>query len=80
MATDVLALFTNVVSAAFKASSMPPDINGGLVTPLFKRGDPLDTSNHGPIAVTKPIMRLYAGILNASIVQYTEGNDLRAPS
>lgn len=48
--------------------------------PTLQDGDPLDTSNHGPIAVTKPIMRLYAGILNASIVQYTEGNDLRAPS
>ena len=50
MATDVLALFTNVVSAAFKASFMPPDINGGLVTPLFK------TAIHLTQAIMDPLL------------------------
>ena len=69
---------TDVLNAAFQSGCIPPDINGGLVTPVFKKGDPLDTGNYRPIAVTEPIMRLYAGILNARIVQFTEDNDLRA--
>ena len=66
---NVLApVITNVLNAAFQSGSIPPDINGGLVTPVFKKGDPLDTGNYRPIAVTEPIMRLYAGILNARVV------------
>ena len=76
---NVLApVLTNVLNAAFQSGFIPPDINGGLVTPVFKKGDPLDTGNYRPIAVTEPIMRLYAGILNAKVVQYTEDNHLRA--
>ena len=76
---NVLApVLTAVLNAAFQSGSIPPDINGGLVTPVFKKGDPLDTGNYRPIAVTEPIMRLYAGILNARVVSFTENNDLRA--
>ena len=47
---------------------------------MYKKGDPFDTSNYRPIAVTEPIMRLYAGILNARLVQFTEQGQLRAES
>ena len=76
---NILApVLTDVLNATFQSGSIPANINGGLVTPVFKKGDPLDTGNYRPIAVTEPIMRLYAGILNARAVQHTEDLGLRA--
>ena len=56
---------------------VPASFNGSLVTPIFKRGDKLDPSNYRPIGVTEPIMRLYANILNARILAFTEDAGLR---
>ena len=67
-----------VLNAAFQLGFIPSEINGGLVTPVFKKGDPLCTDNYRPIAVTEPIMRLYAHILNARLVKFTEENNLRS--
>ena len=71
-------ILTAVLNAAFQAGVVPSQVNGGLVTPVFKKGDPLCTDNYRPIAVTEPIMRLYASILNARLVKFTEDNDLRS--
>lgn len=58
---NVLApILTGVLNAAFQVGLIPSEVNGGLVTPVFKKGDPLCTDNYRPIAVTEPIMRLYA--------------------
>ena len=76
---NVLApILTTVLNAAFEVGFIPNEVNGGLVTPVFKKGDPLCTDNYRPIAVTEPIMRLYASILNNRLVEFTEGNDLRS--
>ena len=76
---NVLApIVTEVFNAAFQAGIIPSQVNGGLVTPVFKKGDPFCTENYRPIAVTEPIMRLYAYILNARLVSFTEDNDLRS--
>lgn len=69
---------TKVLNAAFIGGVVPPAANVGLVTPVFKKGDPHDTANYRPITVTEPIMRLYAGILNARLLDYTESYKLRA--
>ena len=67
-----------VLNSAFVAGQVPPSVNGSLITPVHKKGSKLDMLNYRPIAVTEPIMRLYAGILNARILKYTEGAGLRA--
>lgn len=69
-----------VFNAAFQACQVPRILNGSLVTPVFKSGNRVDTSNYRPIAVTNPFMRLYAGMLNARLLKFTEDNNLRAPS
>lgn len=40
--------------------------------------DSFDTDNSRPIAVTEPIMCLYAHILNARVVKYAEEDSSRA--
>ena len=67
-----------VLNAAFSRGIVPEKYNGGLISPVFKKGDSLDTSNYRPIAVTDAIMRLYASILNARLLRFTEDQGLRA--
>ena len=55
-------ILTAVLNATFEVGFIPGEVNGGLVTPVFKKGDPLCTDHYIPIAVTEPIMRLYANI------------------
>ena len=55
-------------------------VNLALVTPCHKRGRKDDRNKFRPIAVTHPLMRLYAGLLNTRLLEYTEEHGLRAPS
>ncbi len=57
-----------------------PFCYSSLVTPVFKRGDPGDPANYRPIAVTEPLSRLYATVLNARLVSFTEECHLRDPT
>ena len=68
-----------VLNSAFQAGHVPTAVNAALVTPVFKRGNNCDTSKYRPVAVTEPVIRLYAGVLNARLVQFTEGQALRSP-
>ena len=74
----LLPAVTAALQAAFRAGQVPKEYNGGLITPVFNQGASLDTSNYRPIAVTEPLMHLYAGILNARLLAYTEAQGLRA--
>ena len=67
----------DLLNAAFLAGRVPACLNCGLVTPVFKKGDRLDTANYRPIAVTDSILRLYAGVLNARLLNFTEEAGLR---
>ena len=53
-----------------------PQTSTAALSLQSSKGNPLDTGSYRPIPVTEPIMRLYAGILNARIVQFTEDNTL----
>ena len=76
LAPTLADLFTAMMSSG----DVPASVNLALVTPCYKRGSKADTANYRPIAVAHPLMRLYAGILNTRLLEYTEGHDLRAPS
>ena len=73
----LLSALTAVSQAAFSSGRLPADYNVGLIAPIHKKGDELDTGNYRPIAVLEPFMRLYASVLNARIVRHTEGQALR---
>ena len=71
---------TALLNPFFISGTVPSTLNHALITPVFKEGDKCDTTNYRPIAVTEPISRLYASILNDRLIQFTEDNGLRAPS
>ena len=71
-------VLTKVLNSLFQAGTVPACVNEGLVTPVFKKGDPFHTANYRPIAVTEPLMRLYAAILNVRLQSFTEQHHLRA--
>ena len=73
-------LLVDIFNGCFQSGSVPADVNVSVITPVYKKGDALDPANYRPIAVTEPLMRLYAGVLNRRLVDFTEGNHLRAPS
>ena len=57
----LLPAIAAVLNAAFSNGWVPPEYNGGLISPVFKKGDSLDPGNYRPIAVTEAILRLFAG-------------------
>ena len=69
---------TDLLNCFFNEGVVPAILNHAIVTPVYKKGDRTDCSNYRPIAVTEPVMRLYAGILNARLLDYTEKTGIRA--
>lgn len=67
-----------ILSSMMQPAGVPTSINCSLVTPIFKRGDALQTTNYRPIAVTEPLLRLHGALLNTRLIQATENDNLRA--
>jgi len=68
----------DILNTMYTTATIPRGANVHLVTPVFKKEDPLSTANYRPIAVPEPLMRLYSTILDNRLVEYLEGNGLRA--
>ena len=67
-----------LLNAFFDEGKIPGALNHALITPVYKKGDRTDSSNYRPIAVTEPLMRLYTGILNTRLLEFTETTEARA--
>jgi exonuclease III len=76
----LLPCLHHLLNSAFLLGHIPPAVNIATVTPVFKKGDPAVPANYRPIAVSCPILRLYANILNARLLCVTEERHLRAPT
>ena len=76
LAPTLAELFTTMMTSG----NVPSSVNLALVTPCHKRGRKDDPNNFRPIAVTHPLMKLYAGLLNTRLLEYTEEHGLRGPS
>ena len=57
---------------------IPSLLNHAFITPVYKKGDRSDTLIYRLIAVTEPVMRLYAGILSTRLLKFTEEQEARA--
>ena len=76
----LLPAITAVLNGAFPSSTVLPQNNCGLVSPILKKGDPQDPANYRPICVTNPLVRQYARILNTRLVGYLERLHIRSPT
>ena len=71
-------VLTDICNALFRSGSLPESLNTALLTPVYKRGDPLTHDNYRPIAVGEPLYRLYAALLNSRLITWTEEEGLRS--
>lgn len=76
----LLPALTQLYNEAFSGGGFPASRNCALITPVYKRGPPLEPANYRPIAVTEPVARLYAKLLNKRITTYLEEAELRSPT
>ena len=68
----------DVFNAAFQSGQLPQELKESLITPVFKKGDPLSTAQYRPIAVIEPLLKLYTSLLNTRLSAFTESRGLRA--
>ena len=73
-------LLLHLLNATFSLGHVPSHSNLAPISPIFKKGDPADTANYRPVAVSEPFLCLYANILNSCIISLTKARELRAPS
>jgi len=50
-----------------EAEEIPEEINTGIITLLFKKGDPLEIKNYRPIALLPTILKLLTRVLNGRL-------------
>ena len=53
-----------MVNYVFKQKQIPPALEEGLVTPIFKKVDKTDTANYRGITVTAVVLRVIEHVLN----------------
>jgi hypothetical protein len=64
------------MNAILRSGDIPTSWNLSLVTPIYKRGPPLDTGSYRPIAVGPPLARLLAILVNVRLIWYFEDEKL----
>jgi len=62
----------NLLGAAFMLGHVPDLADFAPVTPIIKKGLNFDPAIYRSIAVSAPILRLYANILNARVISRAE--------
>ena len=71
-------ILTSMCNALLKSNRMPSALCTALLTPVFKRADPMLPANYRPIAVGEPVYRLFTAALNARLLAWTERQQVRA--
>ena len=69
------SLFTAVLNGRY-----PEQLSAGLITAVHKKGDKADLNNYRPITVIPVLAKLFASVLTRRLADWTESNNLRAPT
>ena len=64
----------------FDTGDYPDPFTVSTLTPLFKKGDPMNHSNYRGLAVGPPMAKLYASILTRRLSLWAKANGARHPS
>ena len=66
-----LSLSTGIVPSAWKISR---------VSPIFKEGDPLDTSNYRPISVIPACMKIFEKVVHTQLYDFIQRYQILSPN
>ena len=71
----LVSLFTAILNGKY-----PEQLSTGLITAVHKKGDKADLNNYRPITVIPVLAKLFASVLTRRLADWTERNNLRAPT
>ena len=71
---------THLLDSMFETGHVPAVLCNALITPVYKKGGKLDTTNYRPIAVMDPLLKVYSSILNSRLFEFMERNNYMASS
>jgi len=63
---------------AFEAATIPEEWASGVISPIFKDGDPADPLNYRGITLLSVVGKVYASVLNRRLMSWCELNDVIA--
>ena len=68
--------FQLLISSCIATYFFPPSLTQAIVTPIFKRGDPLDVANYRPISNLSNVSKIFERILFNQNYCYTSSHGL----
>ena len=73
---EVSPFLAKIFNTSMRTRCVPSDWREAEVTPIFKKGDPSQPSNHRPISLTSIVGKLMEGIMVDTIIDHLETNGL----
>ena len=74
--TEIVPHLTMVINEYIKEQQISPILKKGLITPLYKKDDPLNPLNYRPITITSSLSKIFEKFLHKKINQYLSSNKL----
>lgn len=74
---DVIIIpLTKLINQCIKAGTFPDSLKVASITPVFKKGDPMDPLNYRPISILPVFSKVFEKHICRQINNYLESNDL----
>ena len=77
--TETVPHLTMVINEDKKDQKFLSILKKGLITPLYKKDDPLNPLNYRPIAITSSLSKIFEKLLQNQINQYLSSDKLLSP-
>lgn len=74
---DILsAHLVDIFNAVLNSGHFPSDWSNGIIVPIFKKNDPCDVRNYRGITLVSCLSKIFTGILNKRLNDWSEKNDI----
>ena len=77
--TEIVPNLTMPINEYIKEQKFPSIMKKGLITPLYKKDDPLNSLNYIPITITSSLSKIFEKLLHKQINQYLSSDKLLSP-
>jgi hypothetical protein len=64
-----------IISKAWESELLPEDWSRGIISPIFKDGDPADPLNYRGITLLSVVGKTYASVLNSRLLGWLKDNE-----